>query len=124
MSKDQLQGPQKMPSEYVADARKWADFLVMKEYQGPGQMERAMERASQKTGINRSTFWSLRYRPPTDILVSVYERLRQAYEAECARQTRLYEAERALARRRNEVAENIIGAADLVAGKTGGKEAG
>lgn len=117
MCKKRFQGPKKMSSEYVADARKWADALVMKEYQGPGQMDRAMDRASQKTGLDRYVFWSLRYRPPSDILVSVYDRLKQAYEAECARQMRLYEAERALARKRNEVTEGLIGAIDAVAGR-------
>jgi len=83
-----------MTSEVLmGDARKWADEIVMREYHGPGQMERAMDNASRKTGIDRYVFWQLRYRKPNDILVSVYFRLKQAYELECERQERLLEHE-------------------------------
>ena len=83
-----------MASEvFVSDARKWAEELVMREYRGPGHMERAMDIASRKTGIDRNVFWQLRYRKPNDILASVYFRLKQAYESECFRQERLLEHE-------------------------------
>ena len=115
MSKKLLREKQ-MGTEFVADARKWADALVMREYQGPGQMDRAIDRASQKTGLDRHVVWSLRYRPPTDILVSVYSRLKEAYEAECARQMRLYEHERALARKHHATDTALGRAADALAG--------
>ena len=98
----------------VRDARKWADAIVMREYQGPGQMDRAIDRASQKSGVDRSIFWGLRYRPPKDILASVYFQLKAAYEAEVERQTRLYEHERALT---NAVNSSVVRTADFVAGR-------
>ncbi|MCP4108351.1 MAG: hypothetical protein GY749_22875 [Desulfobacteraceae bacterium] len=102
----------------VNEARDFAKVLIDREYSGPGQMERAMERASQKTGIDYSTFWSLRYRPPKDILASVYFRLRAAYSDECARQERLYCLERGITRAiNNETDTAIVRAADFVAGQ-------
>lgn len=52
-------------------------------------MEGAMRRLEQRYGIPWRTFWSLRYRPPADVMHSIWERLRQAYADECARQERL-----------------------------------
>lgn len=103
---------------FVNDARKWADYLVMREYQGPGQLERSMERASQKTGVDYGTFWGLRYRPPRDILTSVYFTLKMAYEAEVERQRRLYQHERTLT---DAVNPSVVRAADFVAGKEAGE---
>lgn len=76
-----------MSEAFVADARHWAGALIEREHRGPGDtIGAAMWRAEQKWGIERSTFWSLRYRPPREIFVSVYMRLKQAYETECVRQ--------------------------------------
>jgi hypothetical protein len=75
-----------MSDAYVADARRWAGALVAKEYRGPGDMDGALWRAAQKWGVDHSTFWSLRYRPPKDIVVGVYMRLKAAYESEVERQ--------------------------------------
>lgn len=84
---------------YVADARHWANALVTREFRGPGDtIDAAMWRAEQKWGIERSTFWSLRYRPPQEIFVSVYMRLRQAYDTEVARQEARLQHELALAK--------------------------
>jgi hypothetical protein len=72
---------------YVVEARRWADALLEREHRGPGDtIDAAMWRAQQKWGIDHSTFWSLRYRPPREMFVSVYMRLRHAYEFECVRQ--------------------------------------
>ena len=111
----ELAGEAKMSSDVVvSNARNWADTIVMREYQGPGQMERAMERASQKTGIDYSILWSLRYRPPKDVWASVYLKLKCAYEDEVARQTRLYEHERAVL---DATDTKMVRAADAVAGR-------
>lgn len=98
----------------VSEARKWADTIVMREYQGPSHMDRAIDRASQKTGIDRQVFWSLRYRPQKDLFASVYLRLKQAYDAECERQERLYKHERRLADAANSF---VTRTADFVAGQ-------
>jgi hypothetical protein len=82
-----LSGVQTVSDTFVADARQWAGALVAREHRGPGDtVDAAMWRAEQRYGIERSTFWSLRYRPPKDIVVGVYMRLKAAYESEVARQ--------------------------------------
>lgn len=77
----------------IAVAKVWANDLVLRESRGPGDMENAMHRLEGRYGIPWRTFWSLRYRPPSDLMHSVYERLRAAYLAECERQTRLLQHE-------------------------------
>lgn len=79
-------------------ARCWASELVSRESKGPGDMENAMHRLETRYGIPWRTFWSLRYRPPPDIMFSVWNRLRVAYEADCARQIKRLEHEIEVAR--------------------------
>ena len=87
MSKIPFRREQSMADTYVTDAKRWASALVEREYRGPGDtIDAAMWRAEQKWGIDRATFWSLRYRPPRELFVSVYMRLKHAYEAEIDRQ--------------------------------------
>lgn len=72
-----------MSDTYVAQAQGWADFLVRKEFRGPGDtVDAAMARCERKHRISRSVLWGLRYRPPKDMMVSLYMRLRSAYEDE------------------------------------------
>ena len=80
---------------FVDDARDKARWLVNRESRGPGDTRNAMERVSRRYGIPFSILWSLRYRQPNDLLVSAYFAILQAHEAECVRQTRLIEHERA-----------------------------
>jgi hypothetical protein len=71
----------------VDEATHWAEALLQRSYQGPGDtIEAATYRAEQKYGVPAYTFWSLRYRRPKDIVASVYVALKNAYEAECSRQ--------------------------------------
>jgi len=87
VSKDRLHQEQSVSETYVHEAQRWASALLEREHRGPGDtLDAAMWRAQQKWGIDHSTFWALRYRPPREIFTSVYMRLRQAYEAECVRQ--------------------------------------
>jgi len=87
VSKTSLRREQSVSETYVHEAQRWASALLEREHRGPGDtLDAAMWRAEQKWGIERSTFWSLRYRPPREIFTSVYMRLRQAYEMECVRQ--------------------------------------
>lgn len=79
--------------EFVASARDWANALVRRESRGSGDTENAMHRLEARYGIPWRVFWSLRYRPPTDILASVYFRLHEAYQHECERQMRLLKHE-------------------------------
>lgn len=76
----------KMSDAYISQAQGWADFLVRQEFRGPGDtLEAAMARCERKHRVARSVLWSLRYRRPKDMFVSVYMALRGAYEAELAR---------------------------------------
>lgn len=72
---------------YVSEAKGWSETLLSRVHQGPGDtVEAAMYRAEQKYGVPAQAFWNLRYRRPKDILVSVYMRLKAAYDHECGRQ--------------------------------------
>ena len=92
--KNLLRGNQKMAEAYVEDAQRWADFLIKSEFKGPGDtLDAAMARCERKYRVSRSVLWSLRYRRPKDMLVSVYMSLRSAYEAELSKLDRKLEAE-------------------------------
>lgn len=92
--KNLLRWNQKMAEAYVEDARRWADFLIKREFKGPGDtLDAAMGRCERKYRVSRSVLWGLRYRPPMDMLVSVYMALRDAYEAELSRLDRKLEDE-------------------------------
>lgn len=73
----------------VDQAAFMANNLVTRESRGPGDLENAMHRLEARYGIPWRTFWALRYRKPSDVFVSVFERLNAAYLAEQERQTRL-----------------------------------
>lgn len=75
------------PAKIVANATKWSKALWKKTYDGMGDtQEAAMYRAEQKYGVPAQTFWALKYRPPKDLLTSIYMRLYAAYYTECERQ--------------------------------------
>ena len=77
----------------TVQAKAWADALVTREAKHSGDIKGAMQRLEAKYGIPFQTFWDLRYRPPKDVLVGTYERLRQAHLKECQRQLRRMEHE-------------------------------
>ncbi len=84
--KNLLRGNQKMAEAYVEDAQRWADFLIKREFKGPGDtLDAAMARCERKYRVSRSVLWSLRYRRPKDMLVSVYMALQNAYQVELAK---------------------------------------
>ncbi|MCV0395442.1 MAG: hypothetical protein K5872_22100 [Rhizobiaceae bacterium] len=92
--KNPLREDQKMAEAYVEDAQRWADFLIKSEYRGPGDtLDAAMARCERKYRVSRSVLWSLRYRTPKDMLVSVYMALRDAYETELSKLDRRIENE-------------------------------
>jgi hypothetical protein len=59
----------------------------------------------------------LKYRPPVDVFVGVYLKLKSAYEVECERQERMLRDERAIAATKATAFKSLIGASDFVAGK-------
>lgn len=95
---------------YVDQAAEWAKELTRSETRGPGDLPRAWQRLEARYGISEHTFWSLRYRKPQDIAVSIYMRLQAAYQAECERQMRRLEHEL-------EITKAIAGASDPVVGE-------
>ncbi len=80
-------------STAVKEARAMADWLVQQESRGNGDLENTMRRLETRWGVPWRTFWSLRYRPPKDILMGTYEGIKAAYLAECERQKRRLEHE-------------------------------
>jgi len=102
-------------SSAVAEAREWAKVLVHREMNGPGDLPNAMRRVERRHGIPYSMLYSLRYRPPKDMLISAYLRLREAYLAECERQEKLLRHEREIASTKTLAAAALVRAADAVA---------
>lgn len=100
----------------VAQAGQWAAAFVQRESRGSGDTENAMRRLEGRYGIPWRTFWALRYRPPSDVLASVYLRIRAAYKAECERQVRLLEHEIEITRL-TAPASAAIGAAEALVGQ-------
>ena len=88
MSKNPLQG---RAMSDVATAAKIARRMVQAESRGPGDTINAMRRMSARYGLSFNFLWSLRYRPPADILMRPYRLLISAYEAERERQMRRLE---------------------------------
>ncbi len=75
---------------YVEQAAGWSKDLTRIRARGPGDIENAMRAIERDYGIDYWTLWRLRYRKDQirDIGVSIYMRLRAAYQAECERQLR------------------------------------
>ena len=108
MGEDNLMRTQKMevlqnsqnlkPAYYVAEAAGWAEKLTKDAEKTLGSKEAALEAVARKTGVNHSTLWSLRYRKPKDIAVSIYMKLKGAYERELVRQEGLLRHETEITR--------------------------
>lgn len=103
-------------SAAVLSAREWATKLLQRETRGPGDMENAMRRLESRYGIPWRTFWSLRYRPPADMLVSVYEKIGAAYQAECDRQERLLRHDIEITKAKTGAFSNAVRAAEALVG--------
>lgn len=91
MSQQFLNGKQKMnvaaiSARDVEEAQTKAKALCEREWRFHGDYEAAMHRVSAKYGIPFGTLWGLHYKKPKTVISGVLGMLRQAYEAECARQ--------------------------------------
>lgn len=75
---------------YLDQAATWSKDLTRMRSRGPGDMENAMRSLERDYGIDYWFIWQLRYKRERlkFLSVSVYERLRAAYQAECERQVR------------------------------------
>lgn len=111
MFKFSLRRVQKMSASFhVEDAAEKASWLVCRESRGPGDLPNAMRRISSRYGVPYRVLWALRYRRPADMLVSVYCRLCEAYEAECERQRKLLDHELSISQARTRLGKALVGA--------------
>lgn len=79
---------------YVDEAQRIAREMVANEARGPGDLINAMRRIEARYGVPYSLLKALRYNPPSDIMIGVWTRLLNAYEAECERVERKAQLER------------------------------
>ena len=115
MSDKGSEGPVKMSSEYVSEARGMAEFILQRVHRGPGDtVEAAMHRAERTYGVPATWLHRLRYRQITDMPVSAFGAIVQAYRAAQEASERAYAAERKLADARG---SKLLGLVDAVAGK-------
>lgn len=113
-----------MSNAYVADARFWARRLVDTEQRrAGGKVPTAMQRVSERSGVNYYDIWALRYRPSFEPVVSAYMRLKAAYEHEVERQEARLAHELTLARLAgiNETNSDIYREAQALLRKTEGQ---
>ena len=105
----------KMSTEYVAESKRMADFILAKVHRGPGDtVDAAMHRAERMYGVPASWLHRLRYREIKDLPTSAFFSIANAYRAACEGSERMYRAERELADARN---SKLLGLTDFVAGE-------
>ena len=83
----------------IAEARHMSDFLLSKEFRGPGDtIEAAAYRAEKRWGVPATIIQRLRHRDVSDMLMSNWWRLKAAYDAACVHQERMLRHELELAK--------------------------
>lgn len=82
----------------IADARKWADYLLRKEGGIGDKLSWAAHQAELKYGAPASIMLRLRNREVSDMLLSNWIKLKAAYEAACLQVERQAEHQQALAK--------------------------
>lgn len=75
---------------YLDQAALWSKDLTRMRARGPGDLENAMRAIERDYGLDYWFLYQLRYKRDRlkFLSVSVYERLKAAYQAECERQMR------------------------------------
>jgi len=91
----------------TAHAQKIVNELIRLETRGAGDTENAMRRIANRYGLSWRLLWSVRYRPPRDIMHGAYVKLVQAYTNECKRQRERLEHEIEIARIKGVFVEDI-----------------
>lgn len=103
------------PADLVAEAAGWAARLTDEAERKTGKTDTALETVARQTGVNQSTLWRLRYRKPKDLAVSVYMKLKTAFEAAEQRQTERLNHEATIARSLGVATSDVLlRTADLV----------
>lgn len=105
-------------SNAVDIAQKWVREMINRESRGPGDRVNAMRRISERNRLSYNLLWSLLYRPPNDLMVSVYERLGAVYENELRRAVTALDQERKLYESKCRISKNLVRVSDFIAGKT------
>lgn len=100
--------------DHVRLAQGWSAELVLREARGSGDTENAMRRLEQRYGIPWRTFWSLRYRVPKTLCVTLWFKLRAAYVAECDRQARKLQHEIEITKAITGSGDPVVGAAEAL----------
>lgn len=95
---DKSRDGESMSDVFVNNAREWANSLIQRESQGPGDLDNSMRRLEARYGIPATTFFRLRHGRIKDITCTIYTRLQAAYLAECERQTRILKVQAEIAR--------------------------
>lgn len=67
-------------------AQRLVNEMLRWESRGAGDTENAMRRLGNRHGIPWRVFWTLKYRAPKDLFVSVFEEIKAAHKAEAQRQ--------------------------------------
>lgn len=119
MCKKLLRGVQRVTTAHVLNAQKMARDLVARETKGSGDMENAMRRLEAKYGVPFQFLWSLRYRPPHDVLMGMFERLQHAYERQLDEKLKRLEHERQITETKSRIAARLAGAADALVRQEG-----
>jgi hypothetical protein len=103
------------PADLVNEAAQWAAKLTDDAERKTGKTDTALETVARQTGVNQSTLWRLRYRKPKDLAVSVYMKLKTAFEAAEQRQTERLNHEATIARSLGDANSSVLlRATDLV----------
>jgi len=104
----------------TAHAQKMTKELIRLETRGTGDTENAMKRIANRYGLSWRLLWSLKYRPPHDLMCGAYAKLVQAYQTECRRQRERLDHEIEIARIKGVFVEDIAAEAKaLVADEEG-----
>lgn len=96
------------PVDFVAEAAEWAARLTNEAERKTGKTDTALETVARQTGVNQSTLWRLRYRKPKDLAVSVYMKLKTAFEASEQRRIGRLNHETEIARSLGEANSSVL----------------
>lgn len=109
---------------YIEQAAVWSKHLTRMRARGPGDLENAMRSLERDYGIDYWFIWQLRYsRARLKFMsVSVYERMKAAYSAECERQMRKLQHEIEITEKISGAECGAVRAAKAVAGPYLGKD--
>lgn len=86
-------------SDAIAEARHMSNYLLQREFRGPGDtIEAAAYRVERKWGVPSSLIDRLRIREVNDMLLSNWVKLKAAYEAACQQVERQAQHQQELAK--------------------------